>query len=334
MPDPRFFPVPRSVALIDLAADFDLQILGATSGEVCGVAPLDIAAPTDLSFVATKAHLEAARASSAAAFVVPEALVQALPGRVLLLSKAPQRDYARIARRLYPAVAPAFNGTIDPTARLGEGVRVATGAIVGSGAEIGAGSTLGPNCVVGPGVVLGEACVVGANVSLSHAVLGARVRLLPGAAVGQDGFGYAEGEAGLEPIPQLGRVMIGDDVDIGSNTTIDRGAGGDTVIGSGTKIDNQVQIGHNCKIGAHCVIVSHAGISGSVTVGNFVQIGGKVGIADHITIADGARVAAGSGVIKDIGPGETHGGYPAVPVRTWHRQSVALARLAGPKRKG
>ncbi|MEO1197016.1 MAG: UDP-3-O-(3-hydroxymyristoyl)glucosamine N-acyltransferase [Pseudomonadota bacterium] len=333
MPDPRFFPAPEPIALAALAATFDLQLHNDTGHAVSGVAPLDIATGQDLSFVASHAHLEAALASAAAAFVVPQGLVDALPGQALLVSVAPQRDYARIARQLYPASVAAFDRAVDPTARLGEGVRLAQGAVIGPGVEIGVGSTIGSNAVIGAGVVLGEACAIGANVSLSHAILGARVRVMPGACLGQDGFGYAEGEAGLEPIPQLGRVMIGDDVDIGSNTTIDRGAGGDTVIGPGTKIDNQVQIGHNCKIGAHCVIVSQAGISGSVTIGNFVQIGGKVGIADHIAIGDGAKVAAGSGVIKDIGPGETHGGYPAVPVRSWHRQSVALARLAGPKRK-
>ena len=335
MPDPRFFPAPNATTASALADTFGLEFQGDARHTVRGVAPLDMAGPEDLSFVAGRRHLEDARASSAGALIVGADLAEALEdGRVLLVSPDPQRDYARIARALYPeAKMPAFDSPVHPTAVLAEDVVLSVGAVVGAGAEIGAGTQIGPNAVIGAGTVLGQACRIGANVSLSHAVLGDRVRVLPGAAIGQDGFGYAEGDAGLEPIPQLGRVMIGDDVDIGSNTTIDRGAGGDTVIGSGTKIDNQVQIGHNCRIGAHCVIVSQAGISGSVTIGNFVQIGGKVGIADHIKIGDGARVAAGSGVVKDIGPGETQGGYPAVPVRSWHRQTIALARLASSGKK-
>ncbi len=321
--------MPEPVSVEELASEFGLGLLGDAGRRVAGVAPLDSATAQDLSFVASKKHLDEALGSDAGALVVGEDLAAALGARCLLISAAPQRDFARIARKLYPDGALAIEAAakVDPTAI------VASGAVVGEGAEIGAYCQIEPNAVIGPGVILGEGSRIGANVSVSHAVLGARVRILPGAAIGQDGFGYAEGDAGLEPIPQLGRVVIGDDVDIGANTTVDRGAGGDTVIGPGTKIDNQVQIGHNCKIGAHCALAAQVGISGSVTIGNFVQIGGKVGIADHITVGDGAKVAAGSGVIKNIAPGDTHGGYPALPVRSWHRQSIALARLASGKPK-
>ena len=335
MPDPRFFPPPEAVSVASLAETFGLTVYGDGTRIVLGVAPLDMAGSDDIAFVAGRKHLDTARASNGAVLIVAADLSDALEDRTLLISTAPQRDYARIARHLYPDAEPiSGGGAIDKTAKVDPTVSLAPGAVVGSGAEIRPNCQIGPNAVIGAGVVMGQGCRIGANASVSHAVLGDRVRLLPGAAVGQDGFGYAEGDAGLEPIPQLGRVMIGNDVDIGANTTIDRGAGGDTVIGPGTKIDNQVQIGHNCKIGAHCVFVAHAGISGSVTIGNFVQIGGKVGVADHITIGDGAKVAAGSGVIKDIDPGDTHGGYPAQPVRSWHRQSIALARLAAGRKRG
>lgn len=323
MPDPRFFDTPKAETAEVLAEPLGLAVMGNGSVTISGVAPLALAGPDDLSFVASKKHLAAAQSSQAGALVVPEDLVAQLDGRPLLVSPAPQRDFARIARRLYPSSVCA-----DPSQGIHPSAVVAEDAVIGDGVEIG------PCAVIGRGVTLGEGCKIGANVTISHADLGARVRIMPGASIGQDGFGYEAGEAGLEPIPQLGRVIIADDVDIGANTTIDRGAGGDTVIGPGTKIDNLVQIAHNCRVGAHCVITAQVGLSGSVTLGNFVQIGGQSGIAGHLTIGDGAKIAGGSGVIKDIGPGETFGGYPAVPVRSWHRQTVEISKLARPKTKG
>ncbi|RMD90178.1 MAG: UDP-3-O-(3-hydroxymyristoyl)glucosamine N-acyltransferase, partial [Alphaproteobacteria bacterium] len=175
---------------------------------------------------------------------------------------------------------------------------------------------------------------IGANAVITHTLAGARLRVLAGAVIGQDGFGFVPGPEGLDRIPQTGRVVIGDEVEIGACTTVDRGAGDDTVIGEGTKIDNQVQIGHNCRIGRHCVIVAQVGLSGSVELGDFVQIGGKAGVADHVSIGKGARVAAGAGVMGKVPPGATYGGIPARPIGEWHRANAMLRRLVRGSRRG
>lgn len=334
MPDPRFFPKPEPRSVADIASAFGLEVAGDGAVMIAGAAPLALAGASDISFVAGKKHLAEAETSGAGALVVPRDLASRLGGRAVLVSGAPQRDFAAIARSMYPDPENGAQSVpVHPDAKVDASAIVAPTAVIGPCAEIGAGSEVGPGAVIGPGVVLGQQCRIGANVVVSHAILGDRVRIFPGAAIGQPGFGYVPGPAGLEAIPQLGRVIIGDDVDIGTNTTIDRGAGGDTVIGSGTKIDNQVQIAHNCQIGSHCVLAAHVGISGSVTIGNFVQMGGKVGVADHLTIGDGAKLAGGSGVIKDVPAGETQGGYPARPVRDWHRQTVAVARWSKPAKR-
>jgi UDP-3-O-[3-hydroxymyristoyl] glucosamine N-acyltransferase len=239
------------------------------------------------------------------------------------------------AQAFYPDPPPvpglAAGAVIDPSARLGEGCRVEPNAVIGAGAELGRACHIGANAVIGPGCVLGDGVRVGANASLSHCLIGARVRIYPGVRIGQDGFGFAPDPKGHVKVPQLGRVIIGDDVEIGANSTIDRGAGPDTVIGAGTMIDNLVQIGHNVQVGRGCVLVAQVGISGSTRLGDFVMIGGQGGLTGHLTIGSGARVAAQSGVMRDLAPGETVMGSPAVPIREHHRQVLLLRRLAAKK---
>ena len=188
--------------------------------------------------------------------------------------------------------------------------------------------------MIGEGVVLGADCRIGAHASLSHALLGARVAIYPGARIGQDGFGFATSATGFVTVPQLGRVVIEDDVEVGANSTIDRGSAQDTVIGAGSRLDNLVQIGHNVRLGRCCVIVSQAGISGSTVLEDFVQVAGQAGLTGHLRIGRKARVGAQCGVMADVPAGADVLGSPAYPVREFFRQVVALKRLATPRRAG
>ncbi|RAU22571.1 UDP-3-O-(3-hydroxymyristoyl)glucosamine N-acyltransferase [Paramagnetospirillum kuznetsovii] len=338
MADPRFFTVAGPFTLAALA-----EISKATPSDGADqaasyqdVAPLEVAGPGEVSFLDNKKYVAAFQASRAGLCVVaPEMADKAPPGMALLLSSDPYRAYARIAQAFYPSVAPeawiAPTAWVDASAKLGQGCRVEPGAVIGAGAEIGDRCRIGANVVIGPGVVLGEDCILGANATISHALVGRRVNIYPGARIGQDGFGFAMGAEGHLKVPQLGRVVIGNGVEIGANTTIDRGAGPDTVIGDGCMIDNLVQIGHNVQLGRGCVIVAQVGISGSTRLGDFAAAGGQAGITGHLKIGAGARIAAQAGVMRDIPPGETVGGAPAVPMADWLRQSALLAKMGRKK---
>jgi UDP-3-O-[3-hydroxymyristoyl] glucosamine N-acyltransferase len=202
--------------------------------------------------------------------------------------------------------------------------------VIAAGAEIGDGTRLGPGTVIGPGVAIGRHCEIGANVTISHAYIGDRVTILPGAHIGQPGFGFATTGEDYLKIPQLGRVIIQDDVEIGSATTIDRGALGDTVIGEGSKLDNLIMIAHNCQIGRHCVIAGQTGLAGSVVLEDGVVLAGQVGLGDHTRVGAKARMGAraGTGSAIFLEGGQDYGGAPAKPVREWARELHAVTRLA------
>lgn len=265
------------------------------------------------------------------------------PETAVLVSERPQRAFVAAVRLFYPTsmrplpitgetgISPAAH--VDPSAALEPGAVVEPGAVIGAGAAIGAGTRIGPNAVIGAGCQIGRECDIGPNVTIQHALVGDHVVVHPGARIGQDGFGYLPGPAGLEKIPQIGRVVIQNSVEIGANTTIDRGAMADTVIGEGTKIDNLVQVAHNVHIGRFCVLAGMAGIAGSVKLGDGVMIGGGVGIADHLTIGAGVQLAAGSGVMKDIPPRQVWAGYPAQPMSDQMREVAILRNLARARTK-
>jgi UDP-3-O-[3-hydroxymyristoyl] glucosamine N-acyltransferase len=251
---------------------------------------------------------------------------------VPIFTNEPHVGWARAAALFHP-VPPTSPG-IHPSAIVAEGAVVNPSTEVGplcvieAGVEIGPGCRIGPCAVIERGVVVGRDCRIGAHASLSYAKLGARVYVYPGARIGQEGFGFGPTKTGFLTAPQLGRVILEDDVEVGANTTIDRGAMQDTVIGAGSRLDNLVQIGHNVVLGRCCVIVGQAGIAGSTVVEDFVQVGGQAALNGHIRIGRGARIGAQAGVMGDVPPGEEVVGFPAQPKRAFFRQVAALKRLA------
>ncbi len=334
MSDPRFFKVAGPFTLRELAGIADAEIrAGNPDSRFTNVAPLAAAGPEDVSFLDNPAYAEAFARSAAGACIVGKDLKAPPPaGMALLVAAEPYRGYGLIARAFYPETAPepgiAAGARVDPAATVAADARIETGAVIGAGAEIGARTIVGPNVVVGPGCRIGADGVIGPCVSIRYSLVGDRVRIYAGARIGEDGFGYASNASGHLHIPQLGRVVIGNDVEIGANTTIDRGAGPDTVIGDGCIIDNLVQIGHNVRLGRFCVIVAQVGISGSTTLGDYVIIGGQAGLKGHIEIGSGARIGAQAGVMADIEPGATVIGSPARPYGDFWRQMATLKRLS------
>jgi UDP-3-O-[3-hydroxymyristoyl] glucosamine N-acyltransferase len=335
MADPRFFRRLGPFRLGDIAEKVDAELLDQSTRDImiCDIASLETAGPGELSFFNQSQYVNAFRATRASAVVTTRNLAQNGPGGVCLMSVAePQLAFARIGLLYYPSLRPepqiSADARIDPSAVIGEGSRIDAGAIVGAGAEVGPGCYIAFHAVIDDGVVLGNDCAIGANSSISHAIIGARVRIATGVSIGGQGFGFVATAKGRLRIPQLGRVVIEDDVEIGANCAVDRGSTGDTVIGAGTVLDNLVHIAHNVRLGRHCVICGQVGIAGSTVVGDGVMIGGQVGISDQLHVGSGARIASKSGVIRDIKEGEAVGGYPAMPVREWHRQTAAGIRLS------
>lgn len=253
-------------------------------------------------------------------------------GVIGIFSETPYRDFGKVVSYFYPRPVSngviASNAFIHENAKIGSNCQISPFAVIESGAEIGEGSIISSHCLVGSNVKIGANSVLESNVTITNTIAGDRLYVKPGARIGQQGFGFYMDEKGHFDIPQVGSVIIGNDVQIGANVTIDRGSQHDTKIGNFCRIDNLVQIAHNVELGDGCVLVAQAGVAGSTKLGKFVIVAGQVGIAGHLNIDDGVKIAAQSGVIRNIGKGETVAGYPAVNVRDWHKQTIALQRLS------
>jgi UDP-3-O-[3-hydroxymyristoyl] glucosamine N-acyltransferase len=335
MPDPRFFEALGPIPLSRLA-----QITGATPAAGASDIPISEAAPLNragldgISFATDRKRTDELAATAAGACFVPEDLADRVPsGCIALVTRQPQAAWSLAAGALHRPILLAPGETlIDPTAVIEEGVEIGARVTVGAHARIGAGTRLSAGVVIGPGVSIGRDCRIGPNVVVGFAMVGDRVALYAGAVIGEAGFGATAGPTGVLDVPQLGRVILQDNVTIGVNSCVDRGAYEDTVVGENTKIDNLVHIAHNTRVGRNCVMAAYVGISGSVTIGDGCAFGGRAGVADHIKIGDGATIGAAAGVMRDVPAGEFWSGYPAKPVREWLKETVWLAKAA--RRKG
>ena len=328
------------MSLADIAAAIGTAAPSSDPGRrYRGVGSLEEAGPEEVAYMDSPRYLAALGATRAGLCLVSGRFSALVPaGTLALVVREPYRAYANLLRCFHPTALrpePVFGwcgvspgSCVHPSARLEDGVTIDPGAVIGPGAEIGRGSVIGAAAVIGPHVRIGRDCSVGPHATITHALLGNRVVLHPGVRIGQDGFGYAMGRGEHLKVPQIGRVIVQDDVEIGANTTIDRGTTRDTVIGEGTKIDNLVQIAHNVVIGRRCIIVAQTGISGSTTLDDHVVLGGQVGIVGHVRIGEGAQIAASSNVNGDVPEGARWGGTPAKPVRDWFREVTALKLLA------
>ncbi|KYK47294.1 UDP-3-O-(3-hydroxymyristoyl)glucosamine N-acyltransferase [Bradyrhizobium diversitatis] len=353
MAQPIFFTKPPAKALADIATLTKAQLVDPERGGhvITGLASLDEAGPMHLAFFDNLKYADQLRATRAGACLVSQRFEAEVPAHVAVLRVAqPFRAFVRIAREWHgDALRPqswvgndgiAPSAIIDPSARLEDGVIVDPLAVIGPDAEIGSGTVIGVGAVIGPGVKIGRDCNVGARTAIQCALIGNNVLIHPGCSIGQDGYGFIFfGPEGHLKVPQTGRVLIQNDVEVGANTTIDRGSLRDTVIGEGTKIDNQVQIGHNVTIGRHCLLAAQIGLAGSLTIGDNVALGAKVGINNHLKIGDGAQVTAMSAVKDDIPPGGRWGGHFAKPTKQWFKEIIAVERLvrdskADPKDEG
>jgi UDP-3-O-[3-hydroxymyristoyl] glucosamine N-acyltransferase len=327
MSDPVFFARPSGLSLAEIAALAGASGSVAAGPHIVGVGSLDRAGPADLAFCDSPRHLADLKGTRAGACLVTARLAPEVPARtVALVTAEPSRAFSAVVRALFPQAMrplPIFAGSgiapgahVHPTARLEANVTV-----------------ICAQAVIGPQVRIGRDSAVGPGASITHALIGDRVIVHAGVRIGQDGFGYTNGARHLK-VPQVGRVIIQDDVEIGANSTIDRGYIRDTMIGEGTKIDNLVQIAHNVVVGRHCIVVAQCGIAGSATLEDFVVLGAKVGVIGHVTVGEGAQIAATSAVNDDVPAKARWGGVPAQPMRDWFRQIAEVKRLGRAGAKG
>ncbi len=335
--EPQIPPRKAPIPLGKIAEYLDAEILGNAEELISRVAPIERAGVGEITFLSDPKKARLLRTTKASALIVPRD-TPPIEGKTVLLVDNPYVAFARAQRLFFPG--PFSSGEISPLARIhaealiGEGVEIQAFACVEKGARIGKGSILFPHTYIGENVVLGERCVLYPGVKIYHDChLGDRVILHGGVVIGSDGFGYAwDGKEHLK-IPQVGRVVIGNDVEIGSNTTVDRGTLEDTVIGNDVKIDNLVQIGHNVHVGDHTILIAQVGIAGSTELGQGVILAGQVGVAGHLKIGNQVKVAAQAGIHKDAKDGEILSGSPAIPFKTWMKMVAAWPKVPELRRK-
>jgi UDP-3-O-[3-hydroxymyristoyl] glucosamine N-acyltransferase len=335
MADPRYFQRTGPISLGEIARFVGGELSEPDKAELLiqDIAALEEAGDGDITVLSDRRYLKLLDHNAASAVITSRELSGHLPSdRPLVYCDQPRLAFAKLGHLFYQDPIADHPG-IDPSARIaadaviGAGSQIEPGAVIGARAMIGAGCQIGANAVIGEAVVLGDGCRIGACASVSHAMIGNRVEIGCGARIGGPGFGFEPDGHRLVRMLQIGRVLIEDDVHIGANTAIDRGATGDTVIGAGSKLDNLVQIGHNVRIGRSCILCGQVGIAGSTILGDGVVMGGASAIADHVTIGSNSRIAAKAGVMRDLEPGSVVSGIPAMPIQDWYRQTAGLIRM-------
>lgn len=331
MPDTTFFKTLSPRTVTSIAEQLGAEVIRGGEVIVSAVAPLSTSDRGAIAFMGDRKFLSALENTKAACVIVHPSMAEHVPeGVAVIASRQAQADWARASMMLH-APRGLDRAITAAEAAEDETVVIEPGVVLGEGVRIGRGTRICANTVIGPGVQIGRDCWIGSNVSLSFCLLGDRVKIYAGVRIGESGFGAAGSREGPIDIPQLGRVVVQDNVTIGANSCVDRGAYDDTVIGEGSKIDNLIQIAHNCVIGRNNLMAAQVGLSGSITTGDNVIFGGQAGIADHLNIGEGARVAGGAGVLADIPAGETWSGYPARPLRRFLRESIWLSKQASKK---
>lgn len=336
MVDSRFYPFSGDCTLHKLLSDAGYkdiaENLPASDFVVTGAGELETAGVQEIAVAASRQYAEALSATNAGVVLVSSDVLENVPsGCVTVVAEDARSVFTDLLEQLYPDVSKylvqrAGLGADGLTAFEGD-VTIGQGTLIGPDVEIGAGTVVGPNCVIGGGVVIGRNCVIGAGVSIECALIGNDVFIQPGARIGVEGFGWLDHGRSNRKVPQLGRVIIQDNVQIGTNTVVDRGALGDTSIGEGTKIDNLVQIGHNCQIGRNCLIAATSGLSGSTIFGDSVLVGGGVGTAGHLSVGSGSLINGRAAVTKDWPAGSKLAGAPAQDAKDFWRELAALRRL-------
>ena len=338
MIDPRFYQRRAPLTLMQIVDLTRSELSEKTNVDklIHDVATLEEGQQTDVACLHNAKYIKHLSTSAVGACFLTVDHAEKIPTTMVgLITPSPYRAFGLVIQTLYPQVDRVFSASSQPihdTAQVAEGSIIEYGVVIHQHAQVGRNVRIGANSVIGPGVVIGHDCVIEPGVCISHSIVGNDVIIYSGARIGQAGFGFAMDNRGHIKVPQLGRVIIGNDVEIGANTTIDRGSLQDTVIGDGCRLDNLVQIGHNVQLGKGCVIVAQVGIAGSTHVGNYVAMGGQVGIAGHLKIGNHVKIAAQSGVMRDIDDHETVSGSPSMPIKQWHRLTVVQQQLI--QRKG
>ncbi len=334
MADKNFFENKGPFSLQKIAEICEAKLADVSKAQLMiqDMATMEKAGAGEICFFYDKKAKEKGAQIKASACVTTEELAPLVPESVAVLTaKNPKLAFLKLNLEFYREYQPkpdiASTAKIHPSAIIGQNCTIGEGVVIGENVKIG------ENCIIEPGVVIARGCVVGANTriganaTISYAIIGENCYIYTGARIGQDGFGFMMIDGKHKRIPQLGRVIIGNDVEIGANTCVDRGALDDTVIGDGMRVDNLVQIAHNDKFGMGCILVAQAGVAGSCTFGDYVVCGGQTGFADHLNIGSGAQIASQSGIMRNVNPGEVVMGYPAVPIKDFMRQVAYLQKV-------